>query len=78
MGEPPMTCPYFKEHYLGGILPRCACSAYESGKLRTPSLYEESVYCRSDAHGACPTYRHRVIPRSNPLDEPTEPVVLLG
>ena len=60
-----MTCPFLKEFHLAGTLRGSSCTAYESGRLRTPTLFEMSAYCHSDRHFECPTFRYRLSKESS-------------
>lgn len=56
-----MTCPYLQEFCLFGVLKGTSCTAYENGKLRTPTFFEQNVYCRSERYIGCLTYQCRLM-----------------
>ncbi len=73
-----MTCPYLKEFHLSGILKGTSCTAYENGRLRTPTLFEQRFYCRSEGHAGCLTFRCRLAAERERFDDEAADLTFLG
>jgi hypothetical protein len=60
-GMPPMACPYYRRIRVDAHISTIHgyCEAEETWRLRVVTLQEETQYCTTEQHTACPAFRAR-------------------
>ncbi len=56
-----MKCPYYRAIATEDLLQKVKgyCDGYSNGKLRVPTLYEETNFCSAGNFSKCPVFKTR-------------------